>query len=105
MPVVRHDDLQRAGAVPGFEPHDALGGFARRAAAFRRFDAVVDRIAQQMAEQRLEFLQNIAVHLRGLADDFEFHLLAERATHIAHHARKALDAVGKRPHSTASASS
>src|SRR5213075_2990207 len=35
---------------------------------------------------------------RRPADDFEFHLLAERAADIAHHARETLDAIGKRPH-------
>ena len=51
-----------------------------------------------MAQRRVELFQNVAVHLRRLAGDFQVHFLAERSTEIAHHARPRLGAVCKRPH-------
>ena len=96
--IVGHDDLERAGAVARLDPHQALRRLARRLARLRRLDAVIDGVAQQMAERRVELGQNVAVHLRRAADDLELHPPAERAGEIAHHARQALDAVGERPH-------
>ena len=96
--VVRHDDLQHTGAVAGFEVHDSFGRLAGGAPLLRRFDAVIDGVAQQMAQWRVEFLQNVPVHLRRLPDNLQPCLLAQRAAQIAYHPRKALNAVGERSH-------
>src|SRR5205814_1795489 len=76
--IVRDDDVQRAGAVTRFDPYEALGGFARRSARGRRLDTVIQSVAQQMPQWRVELRQNVAVHLRGAADDFQFDFPPER---------------------------
>jgi hypothetical protein len=41
-----------------------------------------------VAQRRVESCQNVAVHLRGSADDLQLHLPAERVGEIAHHPRQ-----------------
>ncbi len=96
--VIGHDDMKCACAVMSFEAHDAFRFLAGGATFVRRSDAVIDGVAQQMTERGVELLQNVAIHLRVGADDFEPHLLSQRASDVAHHARKPLDSVGKWPH-------
>ena len=60
---------------------------------------VVDRVADQVIEGRLEPVKDVAVDTGGLADDLEPRLLAELARQVTDHTRKASDAVGQRPHS------
>ena len=62
------------------------------------FDAVIDGVAQQMAERRVELLENVAIDLRAFADDLEPHPLAEIARDVADHAREGADAIGEWPH-------
>ena len=75
----------------------SVGLLAARALV-RRLDPVIDGVAEQVPERRVELDEHVAVHLRGLARDLEPHLLAERLGHVADHARKSDDAVGKRSH-------
>ena len=99
--VVGHRDQQHAGAVARFEANGALGGFAGALPLLAGFAAVIHRVAQQVRQRAFQSLQDVAVHLGVLADDFEPHLLAQRAGQVAHHARKAADAIAEGPHARA----
>ena len=91
-------DLQRAGAVIGLEPDAALGGLAGGLPLLGAFDAMIDGVAQQMAERRIETFEDVAIDLRRLADDLQPDLLAEAVADVAHHARQRVDPVGEGPH-------
>ena len=62
------------------------------------FAAVIHRVADEVAERRFEFLEDVAVHLRVFADDFKTDFFPERAGKVANHARNASHAFAKRPH-------
>ncbi len=62
---------------------------------------MIDRVAQQVRQRTFQSLQDVAVHLGVFADDFEAHLLAQGAGQVAHHARKAADAIAEGPHARA----
>ena len=96
--IIRHDDLERAGAMTRFDPYEALWRLPGRLARLWRFETVIDGVAQQMAERRVELRQDVPVHLRRAADDLQLHLPAQGAGEIPHHARQTLHAIGKRPH-------
>ena len=67
--VVGDVDGEHAGAVARLEAERAALGLARGPALGRRLDAVVERVAQQVVERRLEPLEDVAVDADGLADD------------------------------------
>src|SRR5450830_1762951 len=100
--VVDNVYLQHAGAMPCFQRDLALLRLTGLQALRRRFDAMVDSIAQQMADGRIEFFQNVAIDLGGVADDFQPYRFTQRMSDIAHHARVVArpdtGAVGKRAH-------
>ena len=96
--VIRDDDLEGTGAVTRLQTYDTLRGLAGRAAFLERLNPMVNGVAQEMAQRRVELDQNVAVHLGGLADDIQSHLLPQRAAQVAHHARKCLNAITERPH-------
>ena len=96
--IVGDRDEQHSGTMPGFQLDHPLGRLSRAAALLRRFAAVIDRVSQQVRQRRFQALQDVAVHLRVLAGDFQPRLLAQRARQIAHHARKSRNAIPKRPH-------
>ena len=96
--VVGDRHQQHAGAVAGFEADGALGGFAGALALLGRFAAVIHGVAQQVSERTFQSLQDVAIHLGILADDFEPHLLADGSCQVAHHAGKAADPIAERPH-------
>src|SRR4029077_1665368 len=96
--VVGDEDLQPAGAVAGLQPDRALGRLASRQALLRPLDAVVDGIAQEMPERRVELFQYVAVDLGRSPDNLELDPLAERAAEVAHDAWIAPGAIGEWPH-------
>ena len=96
--VVGERDLEHPGAVPGLEPDRADRRLAGGLAFRRRLEAVVEGVADQVRERRLELVEDVAVDARLLAADLESHLLAEGAGDVADQPRKAADAVGQRPH-------
>ena len=61
-------------------PHRRLAG---RAAVLGHLEAVVQRVADQVVERRLEPVEDVAVDAGGLADDLEPRLLAELAGQVA----------------------
>ena len=84
--------------MAGVERKRAFFGLAAREAHRGRFDAVVDRVAQHVAERRFEQIENVAVDLSRFADQLPAHLLAERARDVAHHARETAGAVAEGAH-------
>ena len=62
---------------------------------------MIHGVAQQVRQRTFQSLQDVAVHLGVLADDFEAHLLAQGAGQVAHHARKAADAIAEGAHARA----
>ncbi|MNP09988.1 hypothetical protein D3C76_1021180 [compost metagenome] len=96
--VIAQLQHQHAGLVRRPDSDHSLGRLAGEDAPLRRFDAVVDGIAQQMHQGRFEFLQHIAIDLGFLALDFQAHLLTQRAAQIAHHACLPGQHIGKWTH-------
>ncbi|MNI56980.1 hypothetical protein D3C73_1120130 [compost metagenome] len=82
------------------QPDQAFWRLTRQQPLFRRLDAVIDSIAQQVRQRCLEFLQHVAVNLGFLALDFQPYLLAEAATQIADHAHLTTEHIGERTHAT-----
>ena len=76
----------------------ACFGLAGGVANGRQLDAMIDGIAQQMRQRRIELFENVAVDLGMLARQLQMYVLAKRAPKIAHHARIAGNAIGQRPH-------
>ena len=67
----------------------------------RGFDAVRDRIAQQVLEGRQHVLEHLAVELAGGALDDQLGLLVEVCGGLAHDAREALHVALERDHARA----
>ena len=80
------------------EPDGPHGRLAGGAAVLRHFQAVVQRVADQMVERRLEPIEDVAIDAGGLTGDLEPGLLAELPGQVADQAREAADAIGQRPH-------
>ncbi len=97
-PVVGHADQERAGAVARLQRDARLGRLAASHAQLGGLDAVVERVAQQVAERRVEHVEQVAIDLGGFADDRETHPLAQRTRQVAHHARIGAGGVAERPH-------
>ncbi len=96
--VVRYGDHEHPRSMGGFQPDGAGFGFARRRPLPGCLHAVIQRIAQEVAQGGFQLLQDVPVHLRALAHDGEAHLLPQFPGQVPHHPRKGLDAVGKGPH-------
>ena len=84
--------------MPRFEDQLSLRGLARREAHLRRLDTVIDGVAQQVIQRCFELLENVAVHVGGLAANLERHRLAKALGQIPHHAREAVQAIGEGAH-------
>jgi len=96
--IVGERDVEHAGPVTGLQSH---GGERRLAGgrAFRRgFDAMVEGVADQVRERRLQLVEDVAVDARLLAAHLPANLLAQRAGQIANEPRKTANAFGQRPH-------
>ena len=59
---------------------------------------MVNRVAQKVRQRGIQFLQNVAVNLRLLADDFEPHFFSKLAREVADHSWKVARAVAERTH-------
>ena len=82
----------------GLELDQPFNRLAHRDALVRRFNAVIDRIAQQMSQRRFELFQYVAIHLGLFAVDFQPHLFAKGAAQVTHHSRLTDQHIGKRAH-------
>ena len=96
--VVGQDQLEHPGAVAGLQADGAGRRLAGGAAVLGPLDAVVQRVADQVVERRLEPVEDVAVDAGGLAGDLEPRLLAQLAGQVADQAGEAADAVGQRAH-------
>ena len=96
--VVAEDQLEHPGAVAGLQADRAGRGLAGGAALLGRFEAVVQRVADQVVQRGLEPVEDVAVDARGLAGDLEPRLLAQLAGQVADQPGEAADAVGQRAH-------
>ena len=97
-PSSPRDDLEHPRTVASLQPDCPHRRFAGRAALLGHFEAVIERVADQMVERRFQPVEDIAIDAGGLADDLEPRLLAQLAGQVADQAREAADAVGQRPH-------
>ena len=98
LAVISEDDDEHARAVAGFEGQRALGGLAGALAFLGRFQAVIERVAEQVRQGSLQLFEDVAVHLRPRADEIEAGGLAERPGQVPHETREALRAVGEGAH-------
>ena len=89
-PVILHLDDDGTAALRRTDRNMALGALAGRDPFFRRLDAVVDAVAQQMGERRLDLLQHGAIYLGVAPRDRQVHLFVQLVSQIAYHAREAL---------------
>ena len=87
--------------MPGFQQQRAFGRLAFRLALGGRFQTVIDGVAKQVGQRRLQAFQNVAVDRSGGPGDFKAHLLARFPGEIPDHPGKAVQAVGKRHHPAA----
>ncbi len=84
--------------MAGFQTHRSFLRLTAVPADLPGFDAVIDRVAQKVAERSFEPLQNLAVHRRGLSPHLKPNGFSERLRHVAHHPPESLNAVGKWTH-------
>ena len=84
--------------MPRGQADQAFRRLAGLDAVHRHLDAMVHRIAQQVHQRRVQLVQDVAVDLSGFALDLQSHLLAQRASQVAHHARHAAQAIAEGPH-------
>jgi hypothetical protein len=96
--VIAHADEQLARAMAGFQDQRGFSRLAICEALFGRFDTMVERVAQQMAERRVEHIEDVAIDLRRFADDRKAHPFAERAREVTHDARIGVGRVAERAH-------
>ena len=79
----------------GAQANQAFFRLARQQALFRGFDAVIDRVAQQVSQRRFELFQHVAIDLGFLAFDLQAHLFAQIAPQIPDHPHLPGQHVGK----------
>ncbi len=72
--VVADRDLQQTGMVARSQCNQAFIVLARGASLLWLFDAMVQRIAQQMHQRCVQLLQDVAIDLRGFAVDLQPYL-------------------------------
>ncbi|MCY1178859.1 hypothetical protein D9M73_192320 [compost metagenome] len=82
------------------QANQTFSRLAGQQALFREFDAVVDRVAQQVSQRRLELFQHVAIDLGLLAFNFQSHLFTQVAPQITDHAHLPGQHIGKGPHAT-----
>ena len=75
-----------------------IGVLAGGAALLGQLEAVVQGVADQVVERRLEPVEDVAIDAGGLTGNLEPSLLAQLPGHVADQPREAADAVGQRPH-------
>ena len=96
--VLGHADVEHAGLMSCFQLQRTGLRLARGRAFLGHLQAVVQCVAEQVAQRRFELVQNVAVHVGRLAEDFKPDLLAESAGDVAHHPLHAVRAVRERSH-------
>ena len=89
--VVADLDDDAAAAMLGGKPDRALLGLARGQPIGRRFDAVIDRIADDMGQRIAEPLDDRPIDLGGFADHFQPDLLGCLGRQFANQPRHALE--------------
>ena len=57
---------------------------------------MVQRVAQEVRQRRLQFLQNFAIHTGGLADHCKFDFFVQLARQVPNHARETLYSIARR---------
>ncbi len=96
--VVGDGDHQHPRPVGRLQPEGSGFGLPRRGPGLGGLDAVIQGVAQQVAQGGFQLLQDVPVHLGGLAHDIEPDLFPQLPGQVPHHPRKGLDAVGEGPH-------
>ncbi|MFO0001609.1 MAG: hypothetical protein ACK559_10785, partial [bacterium] len=87
--------------MAGLEHHARLRRLAAREALVGALDSVVDGVAHDVVERRLQPGEDVAVHGDVAPDDLERDVLAELAGDVAHHPREARHALAERAHAAA----
>ena len=98
LAIVGDRDLEHAGPVPRLQQDRAGRRLPRGLPAVRRFDSVIERIADEVGERCLQLFQDVAVDTGLLATHLQSYLFAEGPRNVADQPRKAADAVGEWPH-------
>ncbi len=88
--VVTHLDDDPSAAMLGRKPYRAFLGFARGRTRFRRFDAVIDGVANDMGERIAQTLDDRTVDLGVFADHFKAGFLSSLRRQFPHQPRHAL---------------
>ena len=96
--VVADANVQHSSVMSRFNAQHCLRGFALRAPFIGRLDSVVERVAQQMVERRIEARENVAVNRHAFANDLQTRLFAQRTRKVAHRTRQRRGGVGERSH-------
>ena len=82
----------------GTQAHQPFGRLARQQAPFRKFDAVVHGIAQQVGQWRFKLFQHITVDLGLFPLHHQPYRLAQRAAEVSDHATLPGQYIGEWPH-------
>ena len=99
--VVLDGDHDHPVGVAGVEAELALGRLADRDALLGRLDAVVEGVADEVAQRVADLLEDGPVELGLLALDDQRDLLAQLRRHVAHDAREAVEDALDRQHAQA----
>ncbi|MNO75825.1 hypothetical protein D3C76_668870 [compost metagenome] len=98
--VIAQFKHQQTSLMRSAQTNQTFRRLAGQQALFREFDAVVDRVAQQVSQRRLELFQHVAIDLGLLAFNFQSHLFTQVAPQITDHAHLPGQHIGKGPHAT-----
>ncbi len=96
--IIGKDDLEHPRSMARLQADGPDRGLAGCAAVVRRFETMVQCIADQMVERRLEPIEDVAVDAGGLTDDLKPRLLAELTSQVTNQAWEAAHAIGQWPH-------
>ncbi|MNS25626.1 hypothetical protein D3C72_575240 [compost metagenome] len=98
--VVAQFKHQQTGLMGRAQANQTFRRLAGQQALLRGFDAVVDRVAQQVSQRRFELFQYVAIDLGLFAFNFQAHLFAQIAPQIPDHPHLPGQHIGKGPHAT-----
>ena len=96
--VVAHFDDDVATLVIGLQGDRADRALARGNPRFRRFDTVIQAVADQVSQRVGDTLDQALVQFRRLAGGFQFNLFAQLAGQVAHHTGETGEHEGNRHH-------
>ena len=100
-PIVLNFDNDLIALVARRHGNDSLTRFPCLFALFRRFDAVINRVADEMNQRLAQHIHDGFVQFRFRAENPHVHVFSGVAGEIAHHARKTVHDLRDRHHADA----